>query len=151
MTKLFYIDTEVVAYLGEVMTNHSMTVEETLNSLDLDLNDVAKIVDCDVDELDYNALKLTDFDQIVDNALDNQKYWEIAVDAYNIEDAREFEKLSGYVYDAYVDGFEQGNESGKYITVEHYLEEEKRRNNDVRSWNESEEEFQRYLDEQENQ
>lgn len=119
MTKLFYIDTEVVAYIGEVMTNRSLTVEETLNSLDLTLNDVAKIVGCDAEDLDYNALNLTDFDQIVDNALEDEKVYNLAVEIYGVED---FEKLSEIVYDEYTSGYENGNENMQYVSVEKYLE-----------------------------
>lgn len=119
MTKLFYIDTEMVAYIGEVMTNRSLTVEETLNSLDLTLNDVAEIVDCDAEDLDYNALKLTDFDQIVDNAIENEKVYNLAVEVYGVDD---FEKLSEIVYDEYMTGYKEGNENLQYVSVEKYIE-----------------------------
>lgn len=52
--KLYYLDTDANIYLGEVITNKSMTVKEILGLLGTDMNKVAE--EQGWDGWDFNAL-----------------------------------------------------------------------------------------------
>lgn len=57
MLKLYYVEERNKIFLGEVATNHSMSVEDVINLLDLDLEDIF-LKQKGWDDYDYNCLTL---------------------------------------------------------------------------------------------